>query len=243
MNQSVINIKNLRIGFDHQEILKDITLRLNDGENLVVMGKSGCGKSVLIKCIIGLLVPDGGIIEVFGQDVATLGDDELAEVRKKIGFLFQGGALYDSMTVKENLEFHLRRIQKNLDDGEVDEKINSALENVGLKGTHDKMPSELSGGMRKRVSLARTIVVEPRIMLYDEPTTGLDPATTDEISQLINDVKEKYKTSSMIITHDISCARKTADRVIMLNQGKVYSEGDFALFENSTDDFIKSFFK
>jgi phospholipid/cholesterol/gamma-HCH transport system ATP-binding protein len=243
MNQSVINIENLRIGFDHQEILKDISLRLNDGENLVVMGKSGCGKSVLIKCIIGLLVPDGGVIEVFGQKVASLGDDELADVRKKIGFLFQGGALYDSMTVKENLEFHLRRIQKDLDEAEVDEKINAALENVGLNGTHDKMPSELSGGMRKRVSLARTIVVEPRIMLYDEPTTGLDPATTDEISQLINDVKIKYKTSSMIITHDISCARKTADRVVMLNEGKVYKEGDFAFFENSTDDFIKSFFK
>jgi phospholipid/cholesterol/gamma-HCH transport system ATP-binding protein len=238
----VIEIKDLKIGFEEQLILKNISLKLFEGENLVVMGKSGCGKSVLIKCIVGLLIPNGGSIKVLGTDVTTLKNGELDELRKKIGFLFQGGALYDSMTVKENLEFHLTRIKTDLSETEMQEKIRAALENVGLADSFNKMPSELSGGMRKRVSLARTIVVEPAIMLYDEPTTGLDPATTDEISQLINDVKVKYKTSSMIITHDISCARTTADRIVMINNGEIYSEGDFPAFENSTDDFIKTFF-
>ena len=164
-------------------------------------------------------------------------------MRQKIGFLFQSGALYDSMTVKQNLEFPLRRIRKNLTEKEIDEKVNEVLENVGLTDALNKMPSQLSGGMRKRISLARTIIVDPMIMLYDEPTTGLDPVTSDEISSLINDIQKKYKTSSIIITHDIECARATADRIIMLHDGEVYKEGKLEEFEKSTDPLIKSFFK
>ncbi len=239
----VIEIHNLKIGFDSQEVLKDVSLHLINGENLVVLGKSGSGKSVLIKCIVRLLRAEEGSIEVLGENVGELSGKGLADLRTKIGFLFQSGALYDSMTVRENLEFPLRRIKRNLSRKEIADKIEEALENVGLSDTADKMPSQLSGGMRKRISLARTIVVDPVIMLYDEPTTGLDPATSDEISSLINDVQKKYKTSSLIITHDIECARATANRVIMLNEGEVYKEGTLADFEGSTDTLIKSFFK
>ena len=242
-NDPLIEINHLKIGFNKQEVLKDVSLKLFNGENLVVLGKSGSGKSVLIKCIVRLLVPDNGTIKVFGRNVDSLEREELAEIRKKIGFLFQSGALYDSMTVKQNLEFPLRRIKKHLTENEVNEKVNEVLENVGLSDSLNKMPSQLSGGMRKRISLARTIVVDPLIMLYDEPTTGLDPATSDEISLLINDIKKKYKTSSLIITHDIECARTTANRIIMLKDGEVYKEGKITDFEKSSDQFIKSFFK
>jgi len=242
-DEKVIEINNLRKGFGKQEVLKNISLKLFDGENLVVLGKSGTGKSVLIKCIVRLLNPDNGTINVLGKEVSSLNTKELGELRTKIGFLFQSGALYDSMTVKQNLEFPLRRIKKNLTQKERDEKVNEVLENVGLADALHKMPSQLSGGMRKRISLARTIIVDPLIMLYDEPTTGLDPATSDEISLLINDVQKKYKTSSIIITHNIECARATANRVIMLKDGEVYSEGKLQEFESSTDPLIKSFFK
>jgi phospholipid/cholesterol/gamma-HCH transport system ATP-binding protein len=241
--EKVIEIINLGKGFGTQEVLKNVTLQLFTGENLAILGKSGSGKSVLIKCIVRLLNPDYGTINVLGEDVSTLNNKSLGELRKKIGFLFQSGALYDSMTVKQNLEFPLRRIKKNLKQREISEKINEALENVGLSDALNKMPSELSGGMRKRISLARTIVVDPMIILYDEPTTGLDPATSDEISSLINDVQKKYKTSSLIITHDIECARNTANRVIMLHDGEVYKEGKLEEFENSSDTLIRSFFK
>jgi phospholipid/cholesterol/gamma-HCH transport system ATP-binding protein len=239
----MIEINNLRKGFGAQDVLTNVSLRLFPGENLVVLGKSGSGKSVLIKCIVRLLDPDGGTIEVLGTEVNSLDKKELGELRKKIGFLFQSGALYDSMSVRQNLEFPLRRIKKNMTKKEIDDKIHEALENVGLESALDKMPSQLSGGMRKRISLARTIVVDPQIMLYDEPTTGLDPVTSDEISALINAVKKKYKTSSIIITHDIECALATADRVIMLKDGEVYAEGRIDDFQNSTDPLIKSFFK
>jgi phospholipid/cholesterol/gamma-HCH transport system ATP-binding protein len=242
-SEPLIVINNLKIGFNTQSVLRDISLKLFDGENLVVLGKSGSGKSVLIKCIVGLLVPDSGNIEVFGRNLESLNRKELDEVRKKIGFLFQSGALYDSMTVRQNLEFPLKRIRKKMTEKEINEKINEVLENVGLLDALNKMPSQLSGGMRKRISLARTIVVDPLIMLYDEPTTGLDPATSDEISSLINDVQKKYKTSSLIITHDIQCARITADRMIMLNEGEIVTEGNLEDFEKSTDPLIKSFFK
>ena len=242
-NKPVIEINNLRKGFEDQKVLKDVTLKLYNGENLVVLGKSGSGKSVLIKCIVRLLNPDGGSINVLGENVNDLSSDGLGALRKKIGFLFQSGALYDSMTVKQNLEFPLRRIKKNLTQTEIDRKVKEVLENVGLLDALDKMPSQLSGGMRKRISLARTIVIDPLIMLYDEPTTGLDPVTSDEISALINDVQKKYKTASIIITHDIECARVTANRIIMLQDGKVYSEGSLEQFEKSNDDLIKSFFK
>jgi len=239
----VIEIKNLKKGFGSQEVLKDVSLQLSYGENLVVLGKSGSGKSVLIKCIVRLLNPDGGTIKVFGENVNTLKHEGLTELRKKIGFLFQSGALYDSMTVKQNLEFPLRRIRKDLTQKERDEKVKEVLEHVGLSEALNKMPSQLSGGMRKRISLARTIVVDPMIMLYDEPTTGLDPATSDEISSLINDVQKRYKTSSIIITHDIECARITANRIAMLWEGEVYSEGKLESFERSSDTLIRSFFK
>jgi phospholipid/cholesterol/gamma-HCH transport system ATP-binding protein len=242
-NNQVIEIHNLRKEFGEQEVLKNVSLQLKDGENLVVLGKSGSGKSVLIQCIVRLLDPDEGTIDVLGKNVSTLNSTDLAELRKKIGFLFQSGALYDSMTVKQNLEFPLRRIKKNLKQKEIDEKINEVLENVGLSHALHKFPSQLSGGMRKRISLARTIIVDPMIMLYDEPTTGLDPVTSDGISSLINDVQKKYKTSSIIITHDIECARATANRVIMIHDGEVYMEGNLEEFEKSTDTLIKSFFK
>jgi phospholipid/cholesterol/gamma-HCH transport system ATP-binding protein len=239
----VIEITNLRKGFGTQEVLKNVSLQLFKGENLAVIGKSGSGKSVLIKCIVRLFNPDYGTINVLGENVSELNNENLGELRKKIGFLFQSGALYDSMTVRQNLEFPLKRIKKDLNQKEINEKVYEALENVGLSDAIDKMPSQLSGGMRKRISLARTIVVDPMIILYDEPTTGLDPATSDEISSLINDVQKKYKTSSLIITHDIKCARNTSNRVIMLHDGEVYKEGELREFEKSDDTLIRSFFK
>ena len=241
-DEPVIEINNLKKSFDQQEVLKDVSLKLFKGENLVVVGKSGTGKSVLIKCIVGLLESDGGTINVFDKNLKSLKRKDFNDLRQKIGFLFQSGALYDSMTVKQNLEFPLRRIKKNLTNKEITEKVNEVLENVGLTDALNKMPSQLSGGMRKRISLARSIVVDPTIMLYDEPTTGLDPVTSDEISSLINDVQQKYKTSSIIITHDIKCALTTANRIIMLEDGEVYREGKVEDFEDSTDPLIKSFF-
>jgi len=241
-DEPVIEINYLRKSFGNQPVLKGVSLNLYDGENLVVLGKSGSGKSVLIKCIVRLLESDGGVIKVNGDDVSELDRNGLGELRKKIGFLFQSGALYDSMTVKQNLEFPLKRIKKNMTKKEIDDKILVTLENVGLADALNKMPSQLSGGMRKRISLARTIVMDPAIMLYDEPTTGLDPVTSDEISTLINEVQNIYKTSSIIITHDIKCARATANRLIMLYDGECYLEGSLDDFENSSDGLIKSFF-
>lgn len=249
MNTSVNNtedilvIQDLTKSFETTAVLKGLSLTLKKGENLVILGKSGTGKSVLIKCIVRLLNADSGSINVLGEEITTLKNEELNEVRRKIGFLFQSGALYDSMTVRENLEFPLKRIFKNLSKKEMEEKVKTALENVGLPDAIDKMPSELSGGMRKRISLARTIIVDPEIMLYDEPTTGLDPVTSHEISLLINEIQEKYKTSSIIITHDIECAKTVANRIIMLQEGEVYKEGMLADFENSDDELVKSYFK
>ncbi|MDF1518600.1 MAG: ATP-binding cassette domain-containing protein [Lutibacter sp.] len=242
-SETLIEIRNLKKSFGRLEVLKDISLKLRNGENLVVLGKSGSGKSVLIKCIVRLLNPDGGTINLLSENVGSIKGAALSEVRKKIGFLFQSGALYDSMTVKQNLEFPLRRIKKNLNEQEIDEKVKEVLANVGLSDVLEKMPSQLSGGMRKRISLARSIILDPVIMLYDEPTTGLDPVTSDEISELINSVQEKYKTSSIIITHDIACVRLTADRIIMLHEGHVYAEGKLSEFENSDDPLVMSFFK
>ncbi len=196
---------------------------------------------LLIKCLVALLIPDSGSINILNQDVTSLNRKELNELRQKIGFLFQSGALYDSMTVKQNIEFPLRRIKKGLTEKQIADKVHEVLENVDLVDALNKMPSSLSGGMRKRISLARTIVVDPLIMLYDEPTTGLDPITSDEISTLIVDVQKKYKTSSFIITHDIKCALHTANRMIMLKDGSVYHEGKPEEFKQSTDEFIQSF--
>lgn len=240
---AVIEVNHLKISFENQEVLKNVTLKLFQGENLAVVGKSGSGKSVLVKCIVGLMVAESGTISVFEKNLTSLTRKEFDLLRQKIGFLFQSGALYDSMTVKQNLEFPLRRIKRNLSEKEIKEKINEVLENVGLTDALHKMPSQLSGGMRKRISLARSIVVDPMIMLYDEPTTGLDPVTSDEISSLINDIQKKYKTSSIIITHDIECVRSTADRIIMIHDGEVYEEGKLEKFEKSDNPLIKSFFK
>lgn len=243
MIASVIKIDHLRKSFGTLDVLKDISLELHQGENLVVLGKSGTGKSVLIKCVVRLLDADEGSIVVLGEEINVLKSKELDEIRGKIGFLFQSGALYDSMTVRENLAFPLKRIKKELTAEQIESKIKETLEDVGLPDVIDKMPSELSGGMRKRISLARTIIVDPSIILYDEPTTGLDPVTSDEISSLINDIQKKYKTASIIITHDIECAKTVADRIIMLHEGKIYKKGTLADFEKSDDALIQSFFK
>ncbi|MBD3581099.1 ABC transporter ATP-binding protein [Flavobacterium selenitireducens] len=240
--EKVVEIRDMHISFGGTEILKGLDLDLNKQENLVVLGKSGTGKSVTIKCIVGLLRPDSGSVKVFGEEITTMKKTELDESRKDIGFLFQSGALYDSMTVRENLEFPLRRVKKELSEDEIDEKVRQALENVSLPDAIDKMPSELSGGMRKRIGLARTIIVDPQIILYDEPTTGLDPITSDEISQLILELQRKLKTSSIIITHDIECAKTVADRIVLLKDGKVYKDGTLEQFQEDEDEFVASFF-
>jgi phospholipid/cholesterol/gamma-HCH transport system ATP-binding protein len=241
--EKVIEIRNLKKSFGSQDVLKNISLDLLKGENLIVLGKSGSGKSVLIKCIVQLLQADSGQINVLGSEVETLKPKELAELRKKIGFLFQSGALYDSMTVKQNLEFPLRRIKKGISEKEIKEKTMNALENVGLASALNKMPSQLSGGMRKRIALARTIILDPAIILYDEPTTGLDPITSQEISALINEIRNKYHTSSLIITHDMPCARTVADRVLLLKEGEIYAEGTIESIKESSDPWIQAFFK
>ena len=242
-NDLVVEMKNLKKSFGKNHVLRDINLVIKKGENIVVLGQSGTGKSVLIKCIVGLDDLDEGKLMLFGQDISNLNDIELIEIRKKIGYLFQSGALYDSMTVRENLEFPLRRQLKRVPKEEMNFLVKEALHNVGLSGAIDIRPSELSGGMRKRLGLARTLILKPEIMLYDEPTTGLDPITSKEISNLILEVQKKYNTSSIIVTHDIDCARRTANRIIVLKEGKCAAEGSYADLENSTDPWIHSFFE
>lgn len=239
----VVKMEHLRKSFGNKHVLKDINLKINKGENLAILGQSGTGKSVLIKCIVGLDEIDDGKIFLFGKNISEIKSSELSEIQKKIGFLFQSGALYDSMTVRENLEFPLRRQIGSLKREEMKLLIKEALENVGLSDTINEMPSELSGGMRKRLGLARTLILKPEIMLYDEPTTGLDPITSREISKLILDVQKKYKTTSIIITHDIECARLTANRCILIKDGICFAEGSLDDLTNSTDEWIKSFFE
>jgi len=239
----VIAIKGLKKSFGKKHVLTDINMEVHRGENVVVLGKSGQGKSVTIQCIVGLLTPDAGSIKVFGDEVTEMNDKQLKELRMKIGFLFQSGALFDSMTVRENLEFPLTRILKMTDQHEIDERVNEVLEGVGLLDAVDKMPSDLSGGMRKRIGLARTLIIKPEIMLYDEPTTGLDPITSREISELILDMQKKYKTTSIIITHDLECARITADRVLIMNDGKYIAEGTFEGLQKSNNEVAKAYFK
>lgn len=240
---AVIRIAHACKSFGSNEVLKDFNMQLYKGENLVVLGKSGSGKSVLIKCIIGLLEQDSGAIDVLGNDVQNLDEKELDELRAKVGFLFQSNALYDSMTVRENLEFPLRRHWIKLTAAETDAKVKAVLENVGLAHTVDMMPAELSGGMRKRIALARTLILDPEIILYDEPTTGLDPITAKEISELIVTMGEKYNTSSIIISHDMNCIRMTADRIVMLIDGCCYAQGTFSELEQKNDPLVKQFFE
>jgi phospholipid/cholesterol/gamma-HCH transport system ATP-binding protein len=241
-NEVVVDIDHISKSFGANEVLTDISLKLKRGENVVVLGKSGQGKSVTIQCIVGLLTPDKGTVKVFGDDVAEMGVDELKELRTKVGFLFQSGALYDSMTVRDNLEFPLTRVLKLTDQAEIDKRVEEVLDGVGLLDAIDKMPSDLSGGMRKRAGLARTMIVRPEIMLYDEPTTGLDPITSREISELILNMQKKHKTSSIIITHDMECAKITADRVVIMNEGTYIAEGSFDELKNSEDTLVRSFF-
>jgi phospholipid/cholesterol/gamma-HCH transport system ATP-binding protein len=239
---NVIHIKGLKKSFGSRNVLTNINLDVKSGENVVVLGKSGTGKSVAIQCIVGMLTPDGGTLTVFGEEVSGLSERQLKELRIRIGFLFQGGALYDSMTVKENLEFPLTRVLKLKDQSEIDQRVEEVLDGVGLLDAIDKMPSDLSGGMRKRVGLARTLIVKPEIMLYDEPTTGLDPITSREISELILQMQKKYKTTSIIITHDMACAKITADRIMIMNEGEFTAEGSFDELKNSKEQFVRAFF-
>ncbi len=240
-NGIVVEMEHLQKSFDDNEVLKDISLTIHKGETVVVLGKSGSGKSVLIKCMVRLLEADEGKVSILGSDIFSLNRKELNRIRMKIGFLFQGAALYDSLTVRENLEFPLRQSGKPQE--EIDKLVMEVLENVGLEDAVDLMPSELSGGMRKRIGLARSMILKPELMLYDEPTTGLDPVTAKEISNLILEVQKKYNTTSVIITHDIQCARITADRMLILNEGEFVAEGAFNELENSEDELVHSFFE
>ena len=239
----VIEINNLHKTFGaDNHVLKGINLSLNKGEDLVVLGKSGTGKSITIKCIVGLIKGDEGEIKVLGQDIMNLNTKELNKIRVKVGFLFQSAALYDSMSVRENLDFTLRRHNEDISEEEITSEIEEVLESVGLAEAIDKMPSELSGGMRKRIGLARTLILKPEIILYDEPTTGLDTVTSKEISELILSIQKERKTSSIIITHDMACAKLTADRILILKEGVVYTEGTYEELEKSEDEWVRSFF-
>lgn len=229
--------------FGNNKVLQNFSLTLNKGENIVILGRSGSGKSVLIKCIIGLIKPDSGTIRVFHYDLSGIPLRELDEMRFRVGFLFQSNALYDSMTVRENLEFPLRRHRRKMSEKEVSQLIEEALMNVGLPHTAEMMPSELSGGMRKRIALARTLILKPEIILYDEPTTGLDPITAKEIIDLIIDLGEKYHTASIVISHDMNCVKRVAERIIMLIDGRCYAEGTYEELRQSTDEAIRKFFE
>ena len=238
----VVEIRHLKKSFGDRVVLDDVNLDLYEKENLVILGRSGTGKSVLIKCMLGLLKPDAGDINVLGYDVPALSPEELNELRLKVGFSFQGSALYDSMTIRENLEFPLKRNLGIYDKKKLDELVMTSLEEVGLEKSADLKPAELSGGMKKRVGIARTLILKPKIMLYDEPTAGLDPITSVEINELILEVRDKHNTASIIITHDISSARQTSDRIIALINGKNKLEGTFDELKKTDDPDLKLFF-
>jgi phospholipid/cholesterol/gamma-HCH transport system ATP-binding protein len=240
----IIQISNLHKSFGDKTVINGVDLELFAGENLVVLGKSGTGKSVIMKCIVRLMEPDEGSIYVFGTDVLNARERELNGIRTRIGYLFQEGAMYDSMTVRENLKFPAKRNAqlRRLSENEIDGIVERNLESVGLLDAIDKWPSELSGGMKKRAGLARTLMLSPEMIIYDEPTTGLDPYTADAINDLIIKVKEEYQTSAIIITHDIKCARRTSDRMVILNDGKIIANGKFEALSEDPDEQVKLFF-
>jgi phospholipid/cholesterol/gamma-HCH transport system ATP-binding protein len=240
--RKVVEVRALKKSFGEVVVLKDLNLDLYDRENLVILGKSGSGKSVLIKCMVGLLKADSGKINILGYDVPSLDRQKLDELRQQVGFSFQGSALYDSMTVRGNLEFPLKRNRGIYDKKQLETLVMSALQDVGLEKAINKMPAELSGGMKKRLGIARTLILKPKIMLYDEPTAGLDPVTSQEINDLILEVRDKYNTASIIITHDISCARHTSDRIIALFGGYNKLEGTFDELKKNNDEELKQFF-
>jgi len=242
MESPVIIIEHLYKQFGDNIVLSDFSLSLKKEENLVVLGKSGSGKSVLVKCVVGLIRPDRGSIHILGKDLLGLEEDELNQLRTKLGFLFQSNALYDSMTIRENLEFPLLKHHVKISEAEMEARVMEVLENVGLEHTIDMMPSELSGGMAKRIALARAMILRPDIIFYDEPTSGLDPVTSREIASLILQMKEKYHTSSIIISHDMACVKITADRIVLLLEGKCYAQGTYAELEQSKDEKIRQFF-
>jgi len=238
----VVAIKNLKKSFNDRVVLANVNLDLYEQENLAVLGRSGSGKSVLIKCMVGLLRADEGDIQVLGYDVASLSAKKLIELRLQVGFSFQGSALYDSMTVRQNLEFPLKRNLGIYDRDQLDEIVMTSLKEVGLERAIDQRPDELSGGMKKRIGIARTLILKPKIMLYDEPTSGLDPQTSEEINELILQVRDQYHTASIIITHDVSCARQVSDRVVALIDGESKLEGTFEELEAANDSNLKHFF-
>lgn len=240
---SILSIEHLGKSFGNNKVLIDFNLELEKGENVVVLGKSGSGKSVLIKCIIGLLAPDAGNIKMFENNIPDISNEELDKIRAKVGFLFQSNALYDSMTVRENLEFPLRRHWISVTQHQVNSMVEEALEEVGLAHTIDSMPAELSGGMRKRIALARTLILKPAIILYDEPTTGLDPITAKEIINLMIKIRNRYSTTSLIISHDMNCVRLASSRVVMLLDGRCYANGTYDQLAKETDSKVKQFFE
>ncbi len=242
METIVAKIEHVKKSFGSNHVLKDISFQIEKGENLAILGKSGSGKSVLIKCMVGLIEPDAGKIILLDENISNLNNEELNSLRKKVGFLFQSAALYDSMTVRENLEFPLRST-KSMSLEDINNLVIETLASVGLEDAIDQMPSELSGGMRKRVGLARALILKPEIILYDEPTTGLDPITSKEISQLILEIQKKHNTASIIITHDLECASITANRLIMLKDGVFFAEGTYEELSKSKDEWVRSFFK
>jgi len=243
-SEIVIETRDLHKSFGSNHVLRGFDFILRNGENVAVLGKSGSGKSVLIKCIIGLVKIDRGNLTVLGRSIPDLSQKELDLIRRDVGFLFQGAALYDSMSVRENLEFPLRRHHEKHDSSKsMSQRVEEALDSVGLLHTMDLMPSELSGGMKKRVALARTLILQPKIILYDEPTGGLDPITGREISYLINEVQERYKAAALIITHDLICAKITTNRIVILSDGKNYVEAAYEELEQSKDPIVHEFFK
>lgn len=242
--ESILHIHDLVKSFNGKRVIDGVGFSLYSGENLVLLGKSGSGKSVIVKCIVKLLEADSGTIQVFGQDILSCREQELARIRTRIGFLFQEGALYDSMSIRENLMFPARRNARfrKMPEKELLSLVQQHLDNVGLSDAIDKMPAELSGGMKKRAGLARSLMLSPELIIYDEPTTGLDPSTSESINQLILKIRKEYNTSSIIITHDIKCAEATGDRMLVLHEGRIIAEGAFDELKEHTDEEVRLFF-